>query len=53
MQKVWGENKKVKRLLKIDKTMNVGKPEVNNYKVKEISHFNQYSYISSNNIGTK
>ena len=39
MQKVRGENKEVKWLLKIDKMKNVGKPEVNNFKVKEISHF--------------
>ena len=40
MQKVRGENKEVKWLLKIDKMMNVvGKPEVNNSKVKEISQF--------------
>ena len=39
MQKVRGENKEVKWLLNIDKIMNVGKPEVNNFKVKEISHF--------------
>ena len=37
MQKVRGENKEVKWLLNIDKMMNVGKPEVNNFKVKEIS----------------
>ena len=39
MQKVRGKYKEVKWLLKIDKMMNVGKPEVNNFKVKEISHF--------------